>query len=129
MEKKLALQDIIDSVNHIATALTERINAVEAKVDIGFTALEKQAGSLERRFGVMEADIQTIDLKIDNNTREIYTAKERFSRIEFILYNVQKDADAFHGKMRGIHKVIDRFDGRVIRLEAHAGFPTGSEED
>jgi archaellum component FlaC len=126
MEKKLTLRDVIDNINHIAAVLTERINKVdtkfnsfdakfngkfdslEAKFDSRFDMLEKRVGSLEYHIGGIKIDMQEI--------------KERTARIELITHHTQKDADAFHGEMRGIHKVIDRFNGRVMRLETHAGF-------
>jgi chromosome segregation ATPase len=129
MEKKLILQDVIDSINRIAAVLTERINAVETKSDLGFSSLEKRAGSLEHRFGRMEADIKTLNAKVDNNAHEIHSIREKTSRTESMVYIIQKDNENFREEMRGIHKVIDRFDGRVTRLEAYAGFPIESEED
>jgi len=133
MEKRITLQDVIDNINRIAAVLTERINKIdakfnsldarfdgkfdslEAKFDSRFDMLEKRVGSLEYHVGGIKIDMQEV--------------KERTARIEFITHQIQKDADAFHGEMRGIHKVIDRFNGRVTRLEMRAGFIAESDEE
>jgi hypothetical protein len=115
MEKDLTLRDVIDNINRIAAVLTERINKIDVKFDSRFDMLEKRVGSL---------GYQVRGIKVD--TQEL---KERTARIELTTYHTQKDADAFHGEMRGIHKVIDRFNGRVMRLETHAGFPGEDNEE
>jgi hypothetical protein len=34
----------------------------------------------------------------------------------------KKDVESLQDEMRGVHKVFDRFDKRIMRLEKYAGF-------
>jgi predicted nucleic acid-binding Zn-ribbon protein len=122
MEKKLTLRDVVDSVDRIAAILTERINALDEKFEAKFDLLNARFDMLEKRTASLEYQVRGIKTDI----KEI---KERTNRSEVTMYAMQKDAETFHSEMRGVHKVIDRFNGRITRLEVHAGFPVEVAEE
>jgi archaellum component FlaC len=124
MEKKLTLQDVVDNINRIAAVLTERINKIDAKFDGKFDSLEAKFDS---RFDMLEKRVGSLEYHVGGIKMDMQEVKERTARIEFITHHMQKDADAFHNETRGIHKVIDHFNGRVMRLETHAGFIAKSD--
>jgi chromosome segregation ATPase len=126
MEKRLTLRDVINSVNSVATILTERTDRLDHRFDTlehRFDGLEHRFGLLEGRFDVFERRFNILQGRFDKMGTNIRILKDKVGRIEAMVYAIQKENEEFHIEMRGIHKTIDRFNERTTRLEIHAGFP------
>jgi chromosome segregation ATPase len=117
MEKRITLQDIIDHIDQRFDHMDQR-----------FDSLEKRVGFLEHQSGILQRDVRTLDYKIDDNARETHLIRQKTDRIELMTFTLQKDIEGLSDEMKGVHKVLDQFDGRITRLEIHTGIPIESVE-
>jgi hypothetical protein len=106
MEKKITLQNIADLITEKFNMLDGKINGVDQKFD--------------GKFGILEGKINALDQKF---TRKFNAMDQKLDRIEFTVNAIQKDNESIHGELKGIHKVLDKFNGRITRLEIHTGIP------
>lgn len=77
----------------------------------GFSELSGRIEVLDRR----------ITVEVTSLRGEIRELNDRVTRLEYAAYQIQKDIITLDEEMRGIHKVIDYLNRRVITLEYRAG--------
>jgi len=74
----------------------------------------------ERMIG-MEGRITGLEQHMDRMENELRATKDRLSRVEYGVYQIQRDFMAIDEEMRGIHRAMDSINERVIELEHRSG--------
>jgi uncharacterized protein YoxC len=100
MEKKITLETIAVNIADLASLINAQGIKIEAQSAI-----------------------------LNNHTRAIKDIKQKVDRIDLTTHAIQEDVEGVHEEMKGIHKVLDKFDTRIVRLEIHAGFPMETAEE
>lgn len=97
-----------------------RIDWLEEKMTLEKLAIMVAGGfeGLEQRLG---DKIEGLEQRMDRIEHELRTTKDRLSRVEYGVYEIQKDLIAIDEEIRGIHKVIDGINIRVFALESPGG--------
>jgi chromosome segregation ATPase len=124
MERKLTLHDVVERLDQLTNVVNEgfavswrRMDAMERKIE----SLDKRVESLEYSFGGMRANLHALNLKVDSLAHNLHATRQKIDRIELMVHNTQKDVEGIHGEMRGVHKVLDRFNIRLTQVEDRAG--------
>jgi hypothetical protein len=106
--------------------LARNIGDLGTIIQAGFAFSEEKFGYFEARFNEFESRFNKFETKFDKELRDV---KDRLSRVEYGLRELQKDFIALGEEVRGIHKVIDNINIRVVALERNLGasplFPAG----
>jgi predicted nucleic acid-binding Zn-ribbon protein len=77
--------------------------------------------TLEKLALMVAGGFEGLEQRMDRMEHELRTVKERLSRVEYGVYEIQKDLVAIDEEMRGIHKTIDGINLRVFALESPGG--------
>lgn len=62
-----------------------------------------------------------MDIKINTLDTKVCKQGAKLDRIDLTTQAIQTDVEGLHGEMKGVHKVLDHFDGRITQLEKHTG--------
>jgi archaellum component FlaC len=69
----------------------------------------------------MALQLEKLTATVQESLKHTEAIKNRLARIEYGVYEVQKDLIALDEEIRGIHRVIDSVNVRVFALEMRAG--------
>lgn len=96
MEEEITLKTIARSIEDLFGVIKDGFIMIDRRFD----AIDKRFGDVDRRFAALEA---------------------RVDGVGFIASQTQDDVRALNEEMRGIHKVIDNLNTRLVRVEGAAG--------
>lgn len=138
MEKRLTLQDIIIKLDYVIAVandgfaatgrrmdnLESRMGALESRMSTIETQMESLEGrtlSLEKSVDSLERKTQLFDYHIGELESHMRVIDSKVSRIEPIARETRESVENLHQEMRGVHKVLDRFNGRITHIEEQTG--------
>jgi len=93
------------NVEQLAIITREGFRVADAKFEVIYDKFDQ----VDQRFRSLEENMAT----------GFRTLRERADRVEYAVYQIQKDMDQLDQEMKGIHHVLDKFDGRITRIENH----------
>lgn len=93
------------------------------------TTLEQAAQSIGDLDAIIQAGFAYNEEKFGEIKEEFRIVKDRLSSVEYGVRQIQRDFVSLDEEIRGIHKVIDGLNIRVVALERNFGatplFPVG----
>jgi chromosome segregation ATPase len=78
----------------------------------------------------IEADLKfkEINKQLEIINKQLNKLNNRVDRMEHALYEIQSEFENNRQEMRGVHKVFDAFNGRLMTVEDYLGFPHANPE-
>jgi hypothetical protein len=115
MAERITLEQLAQGISDLGTI-----------IQAGFAYNEGKFGGMENGFNDMEIRFAAIEKRM---TEEFKAVRDRLDTMEYGIRQLQKDFVSLDEEIRGIHKVIDHLNIRVMGLERNFGamplFPTG----
>jgi peptidoglycan hydrolase CwlO-like protein len=98
-----------------------KMGVMESKITLEFmaTKIDDLTTMVDRRF-------DTIDKRLGVIEQRLSKLEQRVDLIGYSVYNIQVQTENTEQEMKGIHKVIDNLNGRLITVENYLGFPNQS---
>ena len=95
-----------------------KMGVMESKITLEFmaTKIDDLTILVDHRFDAVEQ-------RLDVMERRLAKLEQRVELIGYSVYNIQVQTEGMEQEMKGIHKVIDNLNGRLITVENYLGFP------
>ena len=115
MAEPITLQQVAQGISDLGTI-----------IQAGFAYNEGKFGEMETGFKETYVHFATIEKYM---AKEFGAVKDRLGTVEYGIRQMQKDFVSLDEEIRGIHKVIDHLNIRIMALERNFGaaplFPAG----
>jgi chromosome segregation ATPase len=100
-------EDLTETVRQGFIMVDRRLDAFEGSVNSRFDAVDRRFDAIEKRLDAIEVRLDHLEARFDNLSASV-------SRIE-------GDIKALNSEMVGIHRVLDKQNTRLIRVEGAVG--------
>jgi hypothetical protein len=115
MAERITLEQVAQGINDLGTI-----------IHAGFAYNETKFGEVETGFKKIDVCFTVIEKHME---KEFGAVKDRLGTVEYGILQIQKDFVSLDEEIRGIHKIIDHLNIRLMALERNFGaaplFPAG----